>query len=386
MKSCFPQQVRKIYDKLQRSERNRVGPGAANAPASAPTPIAAAGSSSAVATAAPSQPLPSLVQAQSQGQSEGQVGRPPPPSFMPAPRIVSSQADAGTASSSMPAQTNAMPAEVLPGGAGDGSGDRREEDRVAGPPEAAAGSGSGGVGNNGRPRTAHGRAESACGAAAAAVDSEEGVSNRAGALKLTVESGGGCRASGDSDNSDGQTVLQVGERLQEAVRLCIAAGDSGGGSRAGEGARPGAPCALTLTEEELSRPRRLLEDLRRLSSRSDGAGAARHEAHGGVGGDEDETEVGSRKGMAAAVAGTEKLGVVLGHALADAGAQRRRGDEVGGGGGGAAMLIGDPLMMETAWLGDRLAKATLGDLLASRLELSLWASFRRRGRTARPSG
>ncbi|CAM9822595.1 unnamed protein product, partial [Laminaria digitata] len=79
-------------------------------------------------------------------------------------------------------------------------------------------------------------------------------------------------------------------------------------------------------------------------------------------------------------------GVVLGHALADAEAQRQRDEEGGGGGSGAAMLIGDQLMMETAWLGDRLVKATLGDLLARRLELSLWASFRRRGRTAGPSG
>ena len=164
-----------------------------------------------------------------------------------------------------------MPAEVLPAGAGDESGGRREEDRVAGPAEVRAAMG--GVGDNGRPRAAHGRVESACEAAAAAVNSKDGVSNRADAL-LTVESRRGCRSSGDNDNSDAQTVLQVGERLQEAVRLCIAVG--GGGSREGEGARPGAPCALTLTEEELSRPRRLLEDLRRLSSRSNGADAARH--------------------------------------------------------------------------------------------------------------
>ena len=264
---------------------------------------------------------------------------------------------------------------------------------MAGSPE--AGVGTGGVGDNGRPRTAHGRVVSASGAAAATIDPEDGVSIRAGAL-LTVESGGGCRASGDGDNSDGQTVLQVGERLQEAVRLCITV-VGGGVSRGGEGARPGVPCALTLTEEELSRPRRLLEDLRRLSSRSDGAGAARREAHEGAGGDDEgEAEVGNRKGTVAvvmaaagavaALAGTDKPGVVLGHALADAGAQRRRGDEGGSGDSGAAMLIGDPLMMETAWLGDRIAKATLGDLLASRLELSLWASFRRRGRMAGPSG
>lgn len=381
--------MRKIYDKLQRSERNRVGPGVVPAPASAPTTTT--GASPAIASAAPSQPPPPHAQVQAQGQGEGQAGRPPPPSFMPAPRIVSSQAGAGTASSSTPAQTKATSVDVSPAGAGDGSGGRREDDRVAGRPE--AGAGTGGVGDNGRPRTAHGRVEPACGAAAVAIDSEDGVSVRAGAL-LTVESGGGCRASGDGDNSDGQTVLQVGERLQEAVRLCIAVV---GAAREGEGARPGAPCALTLTEEELSRPRRLLEDLRRLSSRSDGAGAARHEAHEGAGGDDEgEAEIGNRKGTAAvvmaaagavaAVAGTEKPGVVLGHALADAGVQRRRNDEGGGGGSGAAMLIGDPLMMETAWLGDRLAKATLGDLLASRLELSLWASFRRRGRTARPSG
>ncbi|CAM9822525.1 unnamed protein product, partial [Laminaria digitata] len=152
--------VRKIYDKLQRSERNRVGPGAAHAPAPAPTSTsnsthtpATTASSSAMATAAPSQHPPPQAQAEAQGQGQGQVERPPPPSFMPAPRIVSSQADAGAASSSTPTQTKAMPAEVLPARAGDESGGRREEDRVAGPPEAETGAG--GVGDNGRPGVAH---------------------------------------------------------------------------------------------------------------------------------------------------------------------------------------------------------------------------------------
>ena len=344
-----------------------------------------------MATAAPSQHPSSHANA----QGEGQVGRQPPPSFVPTPRVVSSQADAGAVSASTP---KATPAEILPAKAGDKSGFGRGNDRLTGSPDV----GMDGIGTNGSPGAAPG------GGVAAAGDSGDGVSSRAGAI-LTNESGSvECRASGGgSDSSDGQTVLQVGERLQEAVRLCIAVGD---GSRDGEGARPGAPCALTLTEAELSRPRRLLEDLRRLSSRSDGAGGAQHEAHGGAGGGDvaaADAELGSRRGMtvaaapkataAVAVWGAEKTEAVLGHALADTEAQRRRSDggegggsgaSAGGGGagGGGGAAIGDPLMMETSWLGDRLVKATLGDLLASRLELSLWASFRRRGRSAGPSG
>lgn len=149
-----------------------------------------------------------------------------------------------------------------------------------------------------------------------------------------------------------ETVLQVGERLQEAVRLCnIGAGCGEGGGPLG---------ALTFSEFELSRPRPLLESLRAYSAR--GADEA-EEGRGGEGRrrKRGEPSVGRRKGF-------------LTQGLSEGDARRV-----------AAQPITYPLM-ETGWLSARYPKVTLTDLLVNRLELSLWASYWKWGRATGATG
>lgn len=157
--------------------------------------------------------------------------------------------------------------------------------------------------------------------------------------------GNGSRACCDGDGEHfSQTALQVGERLQEAVRLCVLGGDSRDGAR-------DVPLALTLSEAELSRPRKLLHDLRLYSCRDDGDDASREEEAQNGGG-----HFGEQRGgfLSLPLAETDALRV-------------------------AVSPMKDPLM-ETAWLSRRFPKAAIGDLLANRLELSLWASYRRIGK------
>lgn len=166
-----------------------------------------------------------------------------------------------------------------------------------------------------------------------------------GSLPSRKPRGKGSRACCDRDGEHfSQTALQVGERLQEAVRLCTLGGDSKDGTR-------DVSLALTLSEAELSRPRKLLHDLRLYSCRDDGDDASR----------EDETQNGhGHLG--------EQRGGFLSLPLAETDALRV-----------AVTPMKDPLM-ETAWLSRRFPKAAIGDLLANRLELSLWASYRRIGK------
>lgn len=157
--------------------------------------------------------------------------------------------------------------------------------------------------------------------------------------------GKGSRAYCDRDGEHfSQTALQVGERLQEAVRLCTLGGDSKDGAR-------DVSLALTLSETELSRPRKLLHDLRLYSCRGKGDGASQ----------EDEAQNGGDYLR-------EQRGGFLSLPLAETDALTV-----------AVSPMKDPLM-ETAWLSRRFPKAAIGDLLANRLELSLWASYRRKGK------
>lgn len=200
---------------------------------------------------------------------------------------------------------------------------------------------------------------------------------------------GGCYSGGGGSV---QSALQVGERLNDAVRLCsLSCGSTGrgGGGAKGEGGREGGAAgprgALTLSEAELSKPRRLLNDLRLLACRpSDGtehtAAAAAAEASA-LPKSEQGKDVRGKRGVAvtapaaaAAAASSPAEGCKAGFlspALAEEEARRA----------GASAGCHDPLM-ETAWLAERFPKATLGDLLVNRLELSLWASYwgRRRPR------
>lgn len=175
--------------------------------------------------------------------------------------------------------------------------------------------------------------------------------------------------------SGGQSALQVAERLNEAVRLCSVGGVSAEGQGAGRegGGGGGSLGALTLSEAELSRPRRLLHDLRLLSCRpaEEAPSAVLPEADERTN-DVEETQ--SKPGVEAAATAAPpggKKAEFLSPALAEEEARRV----------GALPLGHDPLM-ETAWLAGRFPKVTLGDLLVNRLELSLWASYwdRRRPR------
>lgn len=268
-------QVRKLYERLERNERNRIRAAAAASSASGK--------------------------------------RAPPPSFVPALRVVSDTGAAATA-------------EPLPA-------------------RAAANLGAGEKDGNARPAVARN----------AALDNGGPVKQ-----ELSAVGGGGPAAqsygldgSKGRCGAGGQNALQIGEFLQEAVRLCslggVATEEAGGGVGA-----PPPPGVLTLSEAELSRPRRLLEGLRAFSCRrSDGEAA----------GSEDEAQ--GKKGKSVVNGGG-----FLRQSLTEADARR------------AAMVPMEDPLMETAWLAERFPKATLADLLLNRLELSLWASFWRRERPA----
>lgn len=186
---------------------------------------------------------------------------------------------------------------------------------------------------------------------------------------VLMESKKGCCGGSTSGSGGGgggkQTPLQIGELLQEAVRLCCV---GVGGYR--EKAVVGKVSALTLSEAELSRPRRLLEYFRVFSSRTDDAGGggvseAERQDTGGLKQDGIAQQQGSSKGD-----GVSKAGGFLSRALATTENEWREE--------GAIVGVGDSLR-ETAWLAERFPKATLGDLLANRLELSLWTSYWKRG-------
>lgn len=280
-------QVRKIYDRLQRNEQNRVAAAAA-----------------AVANATP-------------GVAPPPAGtRAPPPSFLPPPRSVSAAA-AGT-TDVVAENTTAVVVE------------NRWVGKVA-------------------------RAEGCCGG--------DGVQ---------------------------QSALQVGERINDAVRvLSVSDGSEGGESRVGCGWL----AALTLSEAELSRPKRLLDDLRLITCRPvDGAEEAAATAtttvppqpESGEGGDVGGAQTEQGVSAAAAAAPTAVIaeapavsGAKVGFltpALAEEEARRA----------GASPPGSEKHLVETAWLAERFPKATLGDLLVNQLELSLWASYwnRRRPRAS----
>lgn len=165
-----------------------------------------------------------------------------------------------------------------------------------------------------------------------------------------------------------ESALEVGERLNEAVRLCsieasVGSAEGEGERREGAGGGGGLLGALTLSEAELSRPRRLLNDLRLLTCRP----AAAEEAPVAVlaeGGERKDVERAAVAEVAAAELPGKKKTEFLSPALAEEEARRV----------GAPPCGHDPLM-ETAWLAERFPKVTLGDLLVNRLELSLWASY-----------
>lgn len=197
--------------------------------------------------------------------------------------------------------------------------------------------------------------------------------------------GGYCSGGGGSV----QSALQVGERLNDAVRLCSLGGGlagGGGGGAKGKGGKEGGASgprgALTLSEAELSKPRRLLNDLRLLACRpSDGneqtaaAAAAsalpKSEQGKGVRGKRGVAAAAPAAAVAASLPAAGCKAGFLTPALAEEEARRA----------GESADCHDPLM-ETAWLAEKFPKATLGDLLVNRLELSLWASYwgRRRPR------
>lgn len=310
-------QVRKIYYKLQRNERNRVGAAVAAAAAAAPgSPMSA---SQKVYGPSPADGSPSS------------SGRRPPPSFVPVGANASSDAVTaaaleGGAHSIGPSIT---PIEFL---VQQGLMTANQE---------------GGI-----PRRSLG------GGGAAVTAGENGGSIRIAADDgaLTKDKGGisgkdrsGCVISARVQAGGVETVWQVGERLQEAVRLCSV------GAGCGEGGA--APGALTLSERELSRPKQLLKSLKLFSARSGGGGGA-------AGG-----EKGSSADESCGTKGRQKSGFLT-QALSEGDARRT-----------AEQPLGNPLM-ETAWLAARFPKVTLADLLVNRLELSLWASYWKWGKAA----
>lgn len=312
--------MRKIYEKIQRSEKNRVGVAiTVAAPPISPTSAAAS---------APSPP--------------GSPSRAPPPSFVPTPR--GGVSGAGKARAVTPAERDS--GETIGGGRDGGSSGT--SNAIARLPVVGDTGGTiiAGVGSKGA---------EFCGALT-------GGSGGAGVFESEGFRGGDGKIGG---GGRGQTVLQVGERLQEAVRLC-SVGSGGGVSRDGtvengfRAAVPAAPSALTLSEGELSRPRRLLEALRLFSCRR--------------GGEAIEMGNGPTKERGTSGGKGEAAGGFLGRSLTEEDSRRT-----------ATLPTGDPLM-ETAWLAQRFPKATLGDLLVNRLELSLWASYWRRGRPAGSAG
>lgn len=159
---------------------------------------------------------------------------------------------------------------------------------------------------------------------------------------------------GVSHEREGGT-LQIGERLKEAVRLC----SIGSVFTVGKGGT-GAPGALTLNEVELSRPRRLFDAIHVFSCRRDINAKATM----------DEEDRLRNKSKGRDPTGSGRTAGFLSEALAEAAVDAGGSDE---------LSSADPLI-ETSWLARRFPKATLGDLLANRLELSLWASYRKRGR------
>lgn len=302
--------MRKLYDRLQRNERNRIAATAAAMSASSDVVLPQGGA------------------------------RVPPPSFVPPPRAVS-PAVAGTAGEEVPA------AEAAAAGLDNGDAP------AAGAP--------------------------VCGPVSSDASSRD--------------TGGCCRGGGDggSDGGSRQSALQVGERLSDAVRLCSstgmprAGGTAGagevGGVRGGDGGGGGAASgkgegislyALTLSEAELSQPRRLLDDLRFVTCRpsEEAAGAAQTPPEA----EERNDFEGAQSMPAAAAAPTLSTAVEQGVgflSLALAQEEVGRAD---------ALASGYDPLMETAWLAERFPKVTLGDLLANRVELSLWASYWNRQR------
>lgn len=284
-------QVRKLYDRLQRNERNRVA-------------AAATGASSDMAL--------------SQGGA-----RAPPPSFVPPPRVVSS-AVAGTVGDEEPAAVVGMTA---------------------------------GLDNGDAPATG----VPACGPFPS--DASHGT--------------GGCSGGGGGGM---QSALQVGERLGDAVRLCSSSAPRvgggvgrGGGIGAAGGEGEGVSlCALTLSEAELSRPRRLLDDLCFMTSRPAEEVATAAVAPTTHSEAEERNETDGAATAAAAPKRPTRVGQGAGFlSLALAEEEVRRAD---------ALALGYDPLMETAWLAERFPKVTLGDLLANRLELSLWATYWNRRR------
>lgn len=298
-------QVRKIYDKLQRNERNRVGT-AASAPADAPcSPVAIPGKIYG----------PSLVDG-SPSSSE----RRPPPSFVPAGTSTGAEATwAASGVHTVGGSSVVVPDECLV---------REDFDVVAV---------ESGEGLPARPPTPQG---------------ETAGDNDTGAVRIRSDSSG-CgkgEVAGRVRNAGGlvevRTTFQVGERLQEAVRLCsvgVGCGD--------EGTAPG---ALTLSEGELSRPKQLLKALELISARGSSKFVA---GGGGEGSSADESCAERRNDSGCWV-----------QALS-AGAARRAAEQP----------LSDPLM-EMGWLVAKYPKITLVDLLVNRLHVSLWASYWRSGR------
>lgn len=296
-------QVRKIYEKLQRNERNRVGAASAAAPGSPTSP-----SRRLYGPSVKEEPAPS---------SE----RRPPPSFVPVGANTSSDAKAAAG-----AGTNSIIASALNDQVQLDVGTGGDQEGIPRPAVATS---------TAEENGARGRvAETPAGSVGSR--SEDGKNEGSG-----KGSDGGLKKSGK--DSVVEKALKVGERLQEAVRLCSV------GAGCGEGG--GAPGALTLSEGVLSRPKHLLKSLALLCARSNSGGDTASEGEAG------KRESGTGAGGAANPRG------FLTQAFTEEDARRA-----------ADQPLGNPLM-ETAWLAARFPKVTLADLLANRLEISLWASY-----------
>ncbi|CAM9534808.1 unnamed protein product, partial [Discosporangium mesarthrocarpum] len=140
--------------------------------------------------------------------------------------------------------------------------------------------------------------------------------------------------------ADMKAVLTAMERLQEAVRVCYVGKGGAPSDQTSSGSGPSSEM-MTLSEEELRDPHRLMAGLELCSSWG----------------------VMTRKGGEDGCGDSETFLGFLRRPLGEAEARR------------LALQPEAAPLYEMGWLADKAPGATLGDLLANRLELSLWASY-----------
>lgn len=293
-------QVRKLYERLQRKERSRAGFAADTALGSPPSASRRA-------------------YGPSQSDSPSSVVVLLPPSFVPAATAIP-EARIVIAGTTADESVRGKDSVIMRADSGLG------ED-LEGVPRSLAPT----VDDNGRP----GKKSIV---EAASTGNREGVARKTNSCQGEI--GGGVARTQE-------TALEVGERLQKAVRLCNIRGGCGEGR--------GMPGALTLSESELSRPKRLLESLRVISCRS-------------VETDEgQEKQIGLNRSRRSGRGAIDRSGF-LAEVLAEADARQA-----------ALRPMANPLM-ETSWLSARYPRVTLVHLLTNKLELSIWGSYWRSGR------